>query len=72
MTDPAHNEGQAICFGYTNWRGETSIRRAIPIAITWGSTEWHPEPGWLMTAYDLERQAERQFALADCDFTKTN
>ena len=71
MTEKSRDEDQAITFTYTNWRGETSIRKAIPMGMEWGSTEWHPEPGWLLNAYDLEKQAERQFALKDCDFTKT-
>lgn len=63
--DPAHS----IAFGYTNWRGEHGIRQAIPTGLAWGSTEWHPEEGWLLEAWDEEKQAVRQFALADCDFT---
>jgi len=63
--DPDHR----ITFGYTNWRGEHGLRRAIPMGLTWGSTEWHPEQGWLLEAWDEDKQAIRQFALADCDFT---
>lgn len=64
------DESQAIDFGYTNWRGEEAQRRAIPVGITWGKTEWHPEEGWLLEAIDLDKNAPRQFALADCDFTR--
>tara|TARA_Y100001968_G_scaffold331057_1_gene384584 strand:- start:1107 stop:1325 length:219 start_codon:yes stop_codon:yes gene_type:complete len=70
MTEKSRDEDQAITFTYTNWRGETSVRKAIPMGLEWSSTEWHPEPGWLLRAYDLEKQAERQFAIKDCDFTR--
>ena len=63
--DPTHR----IAFGYTNWRGEHGIRQAIPTGLAWGSTEWHPEEGWLLEAWDEDKQAVRQFELANCDFT---
>lgn len=50
---------------YTNWRGETSQRTIIPRGIWFGSTEWHPEPQWLLRAFDVEKQAQRDFALKD-------
>jgi hypothetical protein len=50
---------------YTNWRGETSRRRIIPKSVRYGSTEWHPEPQWLMLAWDDDKQADREFALKD-------
>ncbi|OCC05084.1 hypothetical protein BA190_09215 [Labrys sp. WJW] len=59
--DPA----RAITFTYMNWRGEVGERNAVPISIHYGATEWHPEPQWLMRAFDLDKQAERDFALKD-------
>lgn len=53
---------------YKNWRGVTAIRNVRPIAIWYGSTEYHPEPQWLMTAFDVDKSAERDFAVADCAF----
>lgn len=51
---------------YTNWRGRTSRRRLRPISLWHGSTEWHPEPQWLLKAVDHQRGPEpRDFALAD-------
>lgn len=55
-------------FEYTNYRGETAMRWATPLEIRWGSTEWHPNPGWLMRAFDHEKGAVREFALGDCRF----
>ena len=49
---------------YTNWRGETAFRTITPGRIRWGSNEWHPEPQWLLEAYDLDKNASRTFAMA--------
>lgn len=57
-----------IQFTYTNWRGVTSRREVIPTRVWFGSTEWHPENGWMMTGYDVAKAEWRDFALKDCDF----
>ena len=56
---------EALEFTYRNWRGEISRRRVVPITVRWDSTEWHPEPQWLLQAYDLDRTAIRDFAMKD-------
>lgn len=48
---------------YTNYRGETSERVIEPTSLWYGSTEWHPEPQWMLTALDTERDVIRDFAL---------
>jgi hypothetical protein len=53
---------------YRNYRGEVSERTIAPNRIVYGTTDWHPEPGWLLEAVDVEKKATREFALADCDF----
>lgn len=50
---------------YTNWRGETARRTIIPIRMWWGATEWHPEEQWILTAWDVEKDAARDFAWQD-------
>ena len=50
---------------YTNWRGETSLRTIVRLNIWFASTEWHPVEQWLMRAVDIEKDAERDFALTD-------
>ena len=62
---PEVRPGAPITLTYTNWKGETAERAIIPRRVWWGSTEWHPEPQWLLTAFDLDKQAERDFALKD-------
>ena len=57
-----------ITMTYRNYRGEVSERTITPLSIRWGVTEWHPVPGWLLTAFDHGKQADRDFALADCQF----
>jgi hypothetical protein len=54
-----------LVFDYTNWRGETGTRRAIPLRIYHGATEWHPEPQWLLEARDVDKDAVRAFAIKD-------
>lgn len=49
---------------YTNHRGETAVRRIVPRDWWFGSTEWHPEPGWLLTADEPDTGKRRDFALS--------
>ena len=65
-----HVRGEApavepVALTYTNWRGETSVRTIIPRGVWFGSTEWHPEPQWMLQAFDTEKGADRDFALKD-------
>jgi hypothetical protein len=62
LVSQPHPEGEALTIIYTNWRGETAERRIIPIKPWYGTTEWHPDPGWLIKAWDIEKDAERDFA----------
>lgn len=50
---------------YTNYRGETSIRRIIPKEIRFMSNEWHPKEQWCLIAHDLDKNAERTFTCKD-------
>jgi hypothetical protein len=58
-----------IKFQYTNYRGETAMRAVLLIRIEFGSTEWHPEPQWLLHGVDVDKAMSRTFALRDCNFT---
>lgn len=57
-----------ISVDYINWRGKTRTRKIIPLSIAFGSTKYHQEPQWLLTAIDTEDKIEKQFALKDCNF----
>jgi len=54
-----------MTFTYTNWRGETALRRVLPMRVHWGTTEWHPDAQWLMEATDLDRGTVRTFAMVN-------
>lgn len=55
-----------VLIRYTNWKGKTEWRTIIPKGTVWfGSTDYHPEDQWLLPAYDVDKQADRTFALKD-------
>jgi predicted DNA-binding transcriptional regulator YafY len=57
----------AVDIDYTNWKGERRVRRIIPKPeqFFFGVTEYHKEPQWLLKAFDVEKKAERTFAMRD-------
>jgi hypothetical protein len=59
-------------FVYRNHRGEIAERRVIPDAVRFGTTEWHPTPQWLLRAYDLDKQALREFAMSEISSVLAN
>jgi len=59
-------DAETVRFVYRNYRGEIGIREVrAPLVGYMGSTEWHPERQWLCRAFDVEKQAYRDFAVAD-------
>lgn len=50
---------------YTNHAGERSNRRIVPLQMTFKSTEWHPVAQWILDAMDVDKAAERSFAMKD-------
>lgn len=48
---------------YRNWRGEVDLRRIQPMSIKFDTSKWHPEPQWLLHAYDADKRELRMFAL---------
>lgn len=50
---------------YTNYRGETAERTITPKRVWYGISDWHPEPQWFLTAFDHDKNADRDFALRD-------
>lgn len=59
-----------IHFTYRNYRGEVGRRRvrAHDIHVSFGATHYHPEPQIIFRAFDLDKEAVREFALKDMDF----
>ncbi len=58
-------QNKTVTIVYTNYKGVTGTRRIVPIEIIFGHNEWHTEDQWLMRALDIEKNAERTFALKD-------
>lgn len=55
---------QVVEIDYTNWRGERSKRRIVPMRLSWENNEWHPETQWILHALDMDKREGRDFALA--------
>ena len=55
---------EEVVIDYTNWRGIRSERKIVPKRITFGSTEHHPDPQWLLMAEDVEKGVDRSFAMS--------
>lgn len=62
---------QEVYIYYKNWRGEEAWRFIKPISISFDSSEFHPEAQWLMHATDLNKDAQRTFALKDITIWQT-
>lgn len=58
-------EPMSVVIDYTNHRGERSLRTITPHNVRFGSSQWHPEPQWMLEAWDHDRDAHRSFAMAD-------
>lgn len=52
-------------FEYKNWKGETNKRTVVPYKVWFGSTEFYKEEQWFLNAFDVEKGAERNFAMKD-------
>ena len=50
---------------YKNWEGITAIRNIIPLKIWYGKTQWHKTSQWLIKVYDIDKKAERDYAMKD-------
>lgn len=62
-------DNQQVTFHYTNYRGETAVRRVTPKRVWFGATPEHPEIQWFLDAWDHVKSADRSFAMKDiCDW----
>jgi hypothetical protein len=63
----AQDSAKQITVSYKNYRGEVATRTIIPLegGIYWGKTEYHPHDQWLLKVWDVEKNAERIYALQD-------
>ena len=56
---------QTVKILYRNYKGEVAYRTIIPKSIDFTSTDWHPEEQWILTAFDVDKNAEKGFAVVD-------
>jgi predicted DNA-binding transcriptional regulator YafY len=67
-----NNENKIVKILYTNYKGETGWRNIIPTRVRFASSEWHPGEQWLLDALDVDKNAERSFAMKDIKEWKVN
>ena len=68
-TSNNHDPITPIVAGYTNYRGETDIRRFVPLDIIMGVSAYHGDAVQpIVIGYDVDKDAIREFSLYD--FTK--
>lgn len=62
--------GMDINFDYVNWKGNKGHRRVQIMGFYYGKTEFHSERQLLMKAWDVDKKAERDFAIKDMSNVK--
>lgn len=59
------DKSKAVKIVYTNYNDETEVRNILPDRIYFGKSDFHPDEQWLLVATDLDKKAERHFAIKD-------
>lgn len=54
-------------FTYKNYKGEVRERCVEFHYMSFGTTSYYPEPGWILTGYDTEKASIRQFSLGNIE-----
>ena len=52
-------------FWYKNYKGEESLRRVMPVSLWFGLSSYYSGRQWFLKCWDLEKKAERDFALVN-------
>lgn len=65
-------DDRTITITYKNYKGLTGLRRITPIKIWYGVTAWYPEAQWLLTAFDHDKDALRDYALLNISDIKSS
>ncbi len=58
-----------VSFMYKNYQGETSERKVLPMSLWFGLSSFYSGRQWFLKCWDLEKKAERDFALANITWT---
>jgi hypothetical protein len=61
----ADEPARVLRFRYRNHRGVVADRRILPINIRFGQSEFHTGYQWFLCGQDLDRNAQRDFAVKD-------
>ena len=62
---------QIVRILYTNYKGVKAWRSIVPGQLRFAATEHHTEPQWILDAHDVEKNAQRSFAMRDIHEWKT-
>lgn len=65
-SDDSHDhidKERIVTITYEHSKHGTVQRRILPIRTFFGTDKYHPEPQYLLTAWDLDKLEERTFAL---------
>ena len=66
---------QPVPVAYTNWRGEAKeLRLILSGALRFGTTEWHQQPTWLISGFDVDHPAQiwKEYDLTKMVFSVAN
>lgn len=63
ITETGKGPDATLKFIYMNHKRIKSTRWVIPIGFKWGSSKWHPGLHWIMMAWDIDKEAVRDFLL---------
>lgn len=58
------DEPKIVLIDYTNHAGVRSVREILPFEFHYMSNEWHPQPQWLLEAFDYDKDDVRYFAVS--------
>lgn len=64
MNDVPETEA-TLTFIYRNWRGNIAARRVVEPHMKYSNSPYHDGPQWFLRGFCLDKQAMRDFALAD-------
>lgn len=54
-----------VRFEYRDRTGQVATRRVMPLEIWFGTNAFYKTPQWLLKAFDLDKEADHDFALKD-------
>lgn len=65
LMSAAQLAARVVRIDYTNYKNIRTTRLIIPLNIDFRANDFHPEPQWLITGIDVDRNVTRSFAMKD-------